>query len=101
LARELSLIGIERIAGVIPASALSEDLITVVETTVDKVPAAGPAAILDVRARSEFEAGHLPNAINIPVGELPQRLDEVPRGEAVIYWQGGTTAGNRRRQLHH
>jgi len=90
LARELSLIGIEKIAGVIPASALSEDLITVDETTVDKVASGGAGAILDVRARSEFEAGHLPNAINIPVGELPQRLDEVPRGEVVVHCQGGT-----------
>lgn len=90
LAGELALIGVERIAGVIPPSELSEGLITLEETTVDKVGSDGVAAILDVRSRSEFEAGHLPNAVNIPVGELPQRLDEVPEGELVIHCQGGT-----------
>jgi hydroxyacylglutathione hydrolase len=91
LARELSLIGIERIAGVFSADELvQEPLVSLRETTVEIANANHSATILDVRGRGEFEEGHLPNAINIPVGELPQRLGEVPSGELVVHCQGGT-----------
>lgn len=30
--------------------------------------------VIDVRTASEFEAGHLPGAINIPLGELTGRI---------------------------
>lgn len=39
--------------------------------------------ILDVRNESEFEAGHLPNAKNIPYTRLRARLDELPQGETL------------------
>jgi phage shock protein E len=35
------------------------------------------ATILDVRTREEFSGGHYPNAINIPLDELPQRINEI------------------------
>ncbi len=35
--------------------------------------------LLDVRSKGEFERGHLPNAINIYVGELPNSLDKIPK----------------------
>ena len=35
--------------------------------------------ILDVRSANEFAAGHIPNALNIPHDELPDRLSELPR----------------------
>ena len=95
LARELAQIGFERIAGVFPAEQIADlrngqDFVTLRETTVDSVSSNGHPTILDVRGRSEFGEGHLPNAINIPVAELPQRLDEVPVGELVVHCQGGT-----------
>lgn len=42
------------------------------------------AIVLDVRATGEFEAGHLPNARNIPLAELGQRTGELPAGRPVI-----------------
>ena len=42
------------------------------------------AIVLDVRATGEFEAGHLPNARNIPLAELHQRTGELPAGRPVI-----------------
>lgn len=33
--------------------------------------------LLDVRTRNEFEAGHLPNALHIFLGELPDKLEEI------------------------
>lgn len=34
--------------------------------------------LLDVRTTTEFERGHIPGAVNIPLEELRQRLDELP-----------------------
>jgi NADPH-dependent 2,4-dienoyl-CoA reductase/sulfur reductase-like enzyme/rhodanese-related sulfurtransferase len=38
----------------------------------------GGALILDVRGATEFKSGHIPGARNIPLGELRQRLGELP-----------------------
>jgi len=35
--------------------------------------------LIDVRLRKEFEAGTIPNAINIPVDELRDRMNEIPK----------------------
>ena len=37
------------------------------------------AFIVDVREEQEFQAGHLKNAHNIPLGQLRQRMQEIPR----------------------
>ncbi len=37
------------------------------------------AFIIDVREKGEFESGHLVNAINIPMSEFRDRLDEIPK----------------------
>lgn len=36
------------------------------------------AVIVDVREKNEFTAGHLVNAINIPLSELRERMNEIP-----------------------
>jgi sulfur-carrier protein adenylyltransferase/sulfurtransferase len=49
-------------------------------------PAAGPRPLLvDVRERWEFETGHLPQALNIPGSELPQRLAELARAGVPVF----------------
>jgi LPXTG-site transpeptidase (sortase) family protein len=40
--------------------------------------------ILDVRTIEEFGQGHLEGALNIPVGELESRLDELPQNKPII-----------------
>ena len=42
-----------------------------------------PLTLVDVRTPKEFRAGHLDGAINIPLGELPSRIADVPRGGRV------------------
>ncbi len=37
------------------------------------------AVIIDVREKGEFANGHLLNAINIPLSELRDRMDEIPK----------------------
>ena len=49
----------------------------------------GDTIVLDVRPPDEYEAGHLPGALSIPLGELKKRLRELPSGrEVVAYCRG-------------
>jgi rhodanese-related sulfurtransferase/DNA-binding transcriptional ArsR family regulator len=49
----------------------------------------GLVTVLDVRPAEEFEAGHLPGAVNIPIAELGKRLGELPkRKEVIAYCRG-------------
>ncbi|OYU54941.1 MAG: CoA-disulfide reductase [Chitinophagaceae bacterium BSSC1] len=48
------------------------------------------ALLLDVRTKTEFEAGHIPNAINIPVDEIRDRMQEIPTNRPIyIYCEAG------------
>jgi len=50
---------------------------------------AGTLALLDVRPADEFQAGHLPEAVNIPISQLDQMFDVLPRDrEIVAYCRG-------------
>jgi phage shock protein E len=40
--------------------------------------------ILDVREQSEYDAGHIAGVKLIPLGQLPNRVDEVPKDQPVI-----------------
>lgn len=40
--------------------------------------------LLDVREPFEFEAWSIPTAVNVPLGELAGRMDEVPTGREVV-----------------
>jgi len=51
--------------------------------------AAGAPPLIDVRERWEFDAGHLPNSVNIPLAELPQRLRGLARDPVFICRSGG------------
>jgi len=45
--------------------------------------------VLDVRPKDEFEAGHLPGAVSIPLAELERRLKQLPKNrEVVAYCRG-------------
>lgn len=49
----------------------------------------GTALVLDVRPTQEYEAGHLPGAVSIPLEELAERLAEIPADtEVVAYCRG-------------
>jgi rhodanese-related sulfurtransferase len=49
----------------------------------------GVVTLLDVRPDDEFAAGHLPNAINIPLRDLPRRLRELPKNRDVVAYCRG------------
>ena len=62
-------------------------------TTVSELP--DDAVMVDVREDDEWAAGHAPNAIHIPLGELPSRLAELPETDdtvPVVCRRGGRSA---------
>jgi rhodanese-related sulfurtransferase/DNA-binding transcriptional ArsR family regulator len=44
----------------------------------------GSVIVLDVRPAEEYAAGHVPGAVSIPVGELVERLSELPEGHQIV-----------------
>lgn len=59
---------------------------------VPAVPAASvpaDATLLDVREDDEWQAGHAEGALHIPMGEVPQRLAELPEGQLHVVCRAG------------
>ncbi|WP_439627700.1 FAD-dependent oxidoreductase [Gemmata sp.] len=64
--------------------------------------AADKPLLLDVRTPTEYAAGHVPDAVNVPVDELRSRLSEVPRDRPVVaYCQVGQRGYLATRILRH
>ena len=95
LARDLSGIGLDRLVGffgpgVVDAWRGSQgQLQTIPELSLAEFTGRLRAhrkgqMVLDVRGAGEWETGHIPGARNIPVAELEERLEEIPRDRAVI-----------------
>lgn len=51
--------------------------------------ARGEALLIDVRPAVEFQHGHLPCAIPLPLEELPERLAELPRDRPIVAYCRG------------
>ena len=61
---------------------------------------AAGALLIDVRERSEWQAGHAPQARLIPIGSLGSRLSEIPRDrEVLLICRSGNRSGSAQRQL--
>lgn len=50
---------------------------------------AGRVTVLDVRPSEEFKAGHIPGALSVPLQELEQRLQDLPRNREVAAYGRG------------
>jgi rhodanese-related sulfurtransferase len=49
----------------------------------------GRATLIDVREFFEFQAGHVPGAIHMPMHTIPVRMDEIPSsGEVYVICEG-------------
>ena len=98
--RDLAMIGLDRVAGWFSTDAVAgwaapgRTLETIRQMRPAELAAElanGQAAVLDVRAAEEWEAGHLPDVPNIPLGQLPARIGDVPAGRPlVLHCQGGS-----------
>lgn len=50
----------------------------------------GKIMLIDVRPRIEYDSGHLPGAVSLPVDELPARLDALPKRKRIVAYCRGT-----------
>lgn len=79
-----------RLAGGVDAWAASgRSLETIPLVASDEV--AGVAPVVDIRQEREWESGHVPGAIHVELGTVPDRVGEVPSG-AVVHCGAGQRA---------
>ncbi|MCQ3975195.1 MAG: MBL fold metallo-hydrolase [Anaerolineae bacterium] len=88
--RDLIYIGLDNIGGYFDPSILEtwSDKLQSYQTTTptqiaDKV-LKGEVTVLDIRALSEWNEGHLPGAKHIMLGYLPKRMTEIPTDKPVV-----------------
>ena len=99
IALQLAMIGFDHVVGYATADAARELATREGTQRIERVSATELARrmdtddsyVLDVRAPHEWAAGHLPGVPNLPLPELPERLDEIPRDRPIVLQcQSGT-----------
>lgn len=40
--------------------------------------------VVDIRSQAQYERGHIPGAINIPLADLPRQIDQVEWGDEIV-----------------
>jgi hydroxyacylglutathione hydrolase len=93
LVRDLAGIGLDRVAGyfgteTIEAWRTSKGHLQTIPTLAlphaSSQLRADRVTVLDVRGEGEWKSGHLPGSLNVPVGSLDGRVNEIPRDRPVI-----------------
>jgi hydroxyacylglutathione hydrolase len=98
VARDLALIGLDRIIGYFGEDAVKntaepEKMASIRTAEMVERADRGETLILDVRNSAERQAGHIPGSIHIPLGNLADRADELPRDVPIaVHCQGGSRA---------
>jgi len=96
---DLSLIGIDRVAGAYTLRSFADldaegiETSSIAQISVETLAQRGTddgLVVLDVRGSDEWDDGHIPGALHIPVGSLQTRISELPSGrEVAVHCQGG------------
>jgi hydroxyacylglutathione hydrolase len=96
--RDLAMIGLDQIAGYFGRDAITawagdhHELASIRQISSAELASevdGGSVAVIDVRGAAEWEAGHIPDVPNIPLGYLTERLSELPNMPIVVQCQGG------------
>ncbi len=51
-----------------------------------------PPTLLDVRTAEEWASSHIDTAVNLPLSQLPERVNDLPAGPLVVYCASGYRA---------
>jgi hydroxyacylglutathione hydrolase len=93
--RDLALIGYDRVLGALSASDLESyaprRVVSIPYTPVSELTSrAGETTVIDVRTAGEWNEGHVPGAVHVPLAQLTSRLAELRgRQPIVTYCQSG------------
>jgi rhodanese-related sulfurtransferase len=70
---------------------------------IDRVPDPLPegVSVLDVREQDEWDAGHIEDAVHIPLSELPVRHADVPGGQVLVVCKVGARSAQAVAYLGH
>lgn len=50
----------------------------------EKLEAGADVQVVDTRSPRQYAAGHIPDATNVPYGQLADRIDEIDWGDEVV-----------------
>ena len=95
LRRDLALIGYDRVLGALPASDLASFAPRALDgiPTVPATPLSGDdstGSVIDVRSEAEWNEGHVPGAMHVPLARLVGRVAELrDRQPLLVYCQSG------------
>ncbi len=96
--RMLALIGFDRVVGwagrdVRADWAAADGLASVDQLEPADIATRNRRTVIDVRGAAEWDAGHIPNARHLFLGDLPETSDDLPRDLPIaLHCQGGTRA---------
>jgi hydroxyacylglutathione hydrolase len=96
--RMLALIGFDRVVGragrdVRADWAASDGLASVDQLEPADIATRDRRTVIDVRGAAEWDAGHIPNARHLFLGDLPETSEDLPRDLPIaLHCQGGTRA---------
>ncbi|HEY2432671.1 MAG TPA: MBL fold metallo-hydrolase [Vicinamibacterales bacterium] len=87
-AMQLRRIGLDRIEGMVDGGfsawqAASLPVASIQQVDAEALRARDDLYVVDVRSAHEWRADHAPGAVNIPVGDLPARVGELPPGRTI------------------
>ena len=100
--RDLVRIGLDRIVGYATPATLDAyaasggEMAAIPQTTFEAVAengASGTRTVVDVRRQSEYDAGHVPGAVNVAHTRLAAHLDQIPKDRPLlVHCQSGVRA---------
>lgn len=81
----LRAVGVDRIPGFFSPRELGKDLVTLpaidAKTLAQRL---NDVYVLDVRSHGEWRAGHTPGAHHLPLGQVAEHVDELPRDRPIV-----------------
>jgi len=80
---------VNRPSDLVQTPAMADEGVPEIDVTELARRRAAGAYVLDVRNPDEYEAGHVPGAVLIPLGELGERWEEVPEGDVLVICKSG------------